>query len=255
MAQSTATMKRGCRAISASGRPPERSAACGGNRADPLRKVRTRKPSTASPAVAKKAPANGIGARRSWVRIAVCGPMIAAAMPPDSTHEIAFAWKAGLPPSAAAKRYCWAKAAESPVPAAARTNPANDPPSTAKPLAIAARTPMIAPARKPSCRPTARISIAAGNAPRATPTVNAESGSVASDLSGPSRYMPASPPRVKRTGGMAPLTAAAIARMSALRRCSRSSTVADTAAGKFMTRCFSERDGTPEPRPRDLPFS
>ena len=61
---------------------------------------------TASPAVAKNAPAKGIGAKRSRVRIAVCGPMIAAAMPPDSTHEIDFARKAGLPPSAAAKRYC-----------------------------------------------------------------------------------------------------------------------------------------------------
>ena len=51
----------------------------------------------------------------------------------------------------------------------------------------AAMMAMKAPIRNPRRRPTARISIAAGNAPIATPTVNADSGKVASDLSGPSR--------------------------------------------------------------------
>src|SRR5437867_2431650 len=51
----------------------------------------------------------------------------------------------------------------------------------------------------------------------------------------------ARPPSEKRTGGMAPLIAAATARMSALRRCSLSSMVAGMAAGKFMGVVVSQR--------------
>ena len=67
--------------------------------------------SAASTAMAKKAPANGMGLSRSRVRITVCGPMIAAATPPSITQEMARARKAASPLSAAAKRNCWANAA------------------------------------------------------------------------------------------------------------------------------------------------
>ena len=39
--------------------------------------------------MAKKLPAKGIGLSRLRVRITVCGPMTAAAMPPVSTQEMA----------------------------------------------------------------------------------------------------------------------------------------------------------------------
>ena len=76
--------------------------------------------------MAKKAPAKGIGASRSRVRITVCGPMIAAATPPIITQEMARARKAASPLSAAAKRNCWAKAAATPT----SRNPATSPPNS-----------------------------------------------------------------------------------------------------------------------------
>ncbi len=59
----------------------------------------------------------------------------------------------------------------------------------------------------PSRRPTARISMAAGIAPSATPRLKPLIGSVASDLSAPSRYSPARPPRVIAIDGDEPATA------------------------------------------------
>ena len=54
-------------------------------------------------------------------------------------------------------------------------------------------------------------------APAATPTVKPLTGSVAKDLSGPSRYEPARPPREMAIGAIAPANAAATARIRAFR--------------------------------------
>ena len=91
MAQSTATMKRGWRTISrkrpaavARRRPRRRHPGL-----PPSRDEDDEADEAPAPAIAKKAPAKGIGSSRSRVKITVCGPITADAMPPASTQEIA----------------------------------------------------------------------------------------------------------------------------------------------------------------------
>ncbi len=137
--------------------------------------------------MAKKLPAKGIGLSRLRVKITVCGPMTAAATPPVRTQEMARARKAGPPVSAAAKRYCCAKAPEKPTVVRPRANRAKEPKSTAQPAMRLPKMATLAPDRNPARRPTRRMSRAAGMVPSATPTLKPLTGRVASDLSASSR--------------------------------------------------------------------
>ena len=99
------------------------------------------------------------------------------------------------------------------------------------------------PAMKPSRRPTARISIAAGIAPSATPRLKVLIGSVASVLSAPSRYSPARPPMVMAIGGAEPATDDATASTTAFRRASACSVEAGEAAVLSVTGTTPEGRG------------
>ncbi len=83
------------------GRPPPVGAVAGGG---VLRAESTGSDRSARAAWPRNPPAKGALGTRSRVQITVCGPMIAAAMPPAITHEIARPLNASEAESAAAKR-------------------------------------------------------------------------------------------------------------------------------------------------------
>ncbi len=147
------------------------------------RKARIIAPTAASPTMAANDPANITGASISRVKITTCGPSMAVMMPPASTKEIARALKAGGALSAAAKRNCCTNAPPKPSTSSPKLNSRNEAwksprVATAPPIAV-----MPVPVMKPARWPICLMIPAAGMAPTATPTVNAVTGMVASDLS------------------------------------------------------------------------
>ncbi len=110
------------------------------------------------------------------------GPMNAAARPPASTNEMARLRNSGSDVSAAANRYCWANATETPRNNAAATRSQNWPRAIAatliRPPAIAHR----APTTNPTRRPTRFMSSEAGIVLSAVPITAIVEGNVASAL-------------------------------------------------------------------------
>src|SRR5450755_4180794 len=97
----TAATKFGWRAISRSGLAPAVSAAVGLGK---LIIATTIEATTATMACAAKLAANTYGAQIPMVQFTSSGPRIPAKIPPAITNAIALGRKAGLAPSAAAKR-------------------------------------------------------------------------------------------------------------------------------------------------------
>ena len=139
------------------------------------------------PAAARKLPAKAIGLSQSLVRMMACGPRMPEKMPPAMTSDIALVRTAMLPASIAAKRYCWLNAPDMPIRKSATTNSANVPCISAYVASRPPSTAGAAPSTKPLRRPIRLISMAAGIVVNAEPTVEAVTGSVARDLSGPRR--------------------------------------------------------------------
>ncbi len=155
----------------------------------------------------RNAPANGVGYRRSLLCRTICGPMMADAIPPINTREIARDLSASSTKSEAANRYCCTKLFALP----ARINPTQNQIKLCKRIAAPAidtpTNPKSAPAIKPRRLPILNISNDAGPAIRAIPTLKPLTGSVASDLSSASRYAPAKPPSEITIGAIAALIA------------------------------------------------
>src|SRR5438093_594619 len=94
--------------------------------------------------------------------------MNAAARPPASTKEMARLRNSGSDVSAAAKRYCWAKATETPRSGAPAVRSQKRPPARAATLTRPPAAALRAPSTKPARRPTRFMSSEAGIVLRAT---------------------------------------------------------------------------------------
>jgi hypothetical protein len=110
------------------------------------------------------------------------GPRNAAARPPSSTKEIARLRKSGSDVSAAAKRYCWAKATETPRNSAAAARSQNCPCAIAATLTSPPVAAHSAPTTKPRRRPTRFMNREAGMVLSAVPSTAMVEGNVASAL-------------------------------------------------------------------------
>ena len=110
------------------------------------------------------------------------GPMNAAASPPSSTKEMARLRNSGSDVSAAAKRYCWAKATETPRSGAPAVRSQKRPPARAATLTRPPAAALRAPSTKPARRPTRFMSSEAGIVLRAVPITDVVEGSVARAL-------------------------------------------------------------------------
>ena len=177
-------------------------------------------PTAASGRMEANEPANITGANSSRVKMTICGPRMAVMMPPASTKEMARALNSGGALSAAAKRNCWTKAPPMPITSSAKANSQKLPWKSAS---VAIRPPSAVttvPVMKPPRWPSQRMMAAAGKAPSATPMLKPVIGAVASDLSAPSRYWPASAPMEMAMGAAEPMIACEAARISAVRRAS-----------------------------------
>src|SRR5262249_42995277 len=177
----TAAMKIGWRTISTIGRagPLIRTASsAGGGMRRPAISAAASRPSAGTQ---RYEPRYG-GSKSCPVARASIGPRNAAARPPASTKDMARLRNSGSDVSAAAKRYCWAKATETPRSSAAAVRSQNWPCARAATLTPPPTAAYSAPTTKPSRRPTRFMSSDAGMVLSAVPITDIVEGKVARAL-------------------------------------------------------------------------